>query len=251
MKETVIAIPQMGNDLFRRYMKGKYVKSLQRSGAHVRWIEPPQDVLEYPADIPFSSGILSEYLTQALSCDGLLLPGGADLDPELYHQARSEKTGKPNRFRDIAEPELLRAFLASGKPIFCICRGIQMLNVYFGGDLFQDIKDTQKYRHMDFFSRAKSSHPVDIVQGTRLYDAFRQTTLPVNSMHHQAICHVGSGLIVSAKSGDGFVEGVEVKDYGFCVGVQWHPEHMSAKDPRQQALFDAFVAACQKVGSNS
>lgn len=252
MKKIVIAMPQMGNDLFRRYMKGKYVKSLNRSGASVLWIEPKlanvSDLPEHSAQVTVAgqTDAVPSYVAQALECDGLLLPGGADLDPALYHQERSEKTGKPNTLRDTAEPELLSAFLSSGKPILGICRGIQMLNTYFGGTLFQDIKDVQNCQHMDFLSRARFTHPVSIEEGTHLFEIFRQSSVPVNSMHHQAIDKVGDGLIVSAKSADGFVEGIELKDYGFCVGVQWHPEHMSAKSPAQQALFDAFVAACKK-----
>lgn len=230
MKQVIIAMPQMGNDLFRRYMKSKYVSSLKRAGASVRWIEPEKN---------------PDYIHQAVSCDGLLLPGGADVSPELYHQARSEKTGKPNPIRDQAEPELLRAFLSSGKPVLGICRGIQIMNVFFGGNLLQDIKETQKYKHMDFFSRSGSSHPVSITEGTQLYRIVGQNSVCVNSMHHQAIDHVGKDLIVSAVSSDGFIEAVELENYKFCMGVQWHPEHMSAGSKQQQALFDAFVGACQ------
>lgn len=70
--------------------------------------------------------------------------------------------------------------------------------------------------------------------------------IAVNSIHHQAIDKLGDGLVVSAKSTDGFVEGIELKDYRFCAGVQWHPEHMSARNTAQQALFDAFVKACKE-----
>ena len=233
MKEIIIAMPQMGNSLFRKYMKSKYAQSLNRSGAKVRWIE-----LE---DNP-------NFIQEALECDGLLLPGGADLAPEMYHQTRSEKTGKPNLLRDQTEPKLLEAFLSAGKPILGICRGVQLMNVYFGGTLVQDIKDKQKYRHADFFSRARSTHPVEIKEGTRLFDLLGQprTSINVNSIHHQAVDQVGEGLTVCAISEDGFVEGIEKSDALFCVGVQWHPEHMSAKNSRQQALFDAFVRSCRE-----
>ena len=241
MSQITIAIPQMGNDLFRRYMKGKYVQSLRRSGADVCWIE-----LENP----------DEAVRLAASCDGLLLPGGADVEPSLYGQTRSDKTGRPNAVRDRAEPKLLAAFLDMGKPVLGICRGVQMMNVSFGGTLFQDIKDKQTYKHSDFFSRARSCHPVEVITGTKLFDCMNDAgawkpgtasaKIAVNSIHHQAIDKLGDGLVVSAKSTDGFVEGIELKDYRFCAGVQWHPEHMSARNTAQQALFDAFVKACKE-----
>ena len=228
---VTIAIPQMGNSLFRKYMKSKYAKSLERSGAVTRWIEL-EDV--------------DEAVRRTLECDGLLLPGGADIAPELYGQTPDPKTGKPNQIRDGAEPRILEAFLATGRPILGICRGIQMINVYFKGTLHQDIKDSQTFRHMDFFSRAHTTHPVTIRPDTLLAGCLGSTQLDVNSMHHQAIDRVGEGLIATAATPDGFVEGIELSGHPFCLGVQWHPEHMSARYPAQQQLFDCFVKACEE-----
>ena len=225
----VIAIPQMGTDLFRKYMKSKYVQSLERAGAQVLWIELDD---------------MDKAIEEALGCDGLLLPGGADIDPKLYGQTASEKCGKPNEKRDAAEPKILEAFLKTDKPIFGICRGVQLLNVYMGGTLLQDIRDTQKYKHSDFLSRAKSIHPISIEKGSRLYDILGAETAQVNSLHHQAIDKVGDGLKVTAKCGDGFVEALELEGHPFCVAVQWHPEHMSKKSEEQRKLFSAFVSAC-------
>ena len=225
----VIAIPQMGNDLFRKYMKSKYVQSLERAGAQALWIE---------------LGDMDKAIAAAVNCDGLLLPGGADIAPGMYGQAASEKCGKPNEARDSAEPKILEAFLETGKPVLGICRGVQLLNVYFGGTLLQDIRDRQKYNHSDFFTRAKSAHPVNIEKGSKLYEIFGAEAVEVNSLHHQAIDKIGDGLRLTAKSGDGFVEALELEKYPFCVAVQWHPEHMSKKSAEQRKLFSAFVAAC-------
>lgn len=225
----VIAIPQMGTDLFRKYMKSKYVQSLERAGAQVLWVELDD---------------MDKAIEEALGCDGLLLPGGADIDPKLYGQTASEKCGKPNEKRDAAEPKILEAFLKTNKPILGICRGVQLLNVYLGGTLLQDIKETQKYKHSDFLSRAKTAHPISIEKGSKLYDILGTETAQVNSLHHQAIDKVGNGLKVTAKSGDGFVEALELEGYPFCVAVQWHPEHMSKKSEEQRKLFSAFVSAC-------
>lgn len=227
--KPVIGIPQMGQDLFRQYMKRKYVQSLVRAGAQVRWIE-----LADP----------NKAVSELLECDGLLLPGGADVNPKLYGQEPSEKCGKPNTLRDNAERKMLEAFLPTGKPVFCICRGVQLLNVFCGGTLHQDISLTQVSRHSDFLSRNKGIHPVKISAHTKLAQIMKEETLMVNSLHHQAADRIGSGLTVSAVSDDGFTEALELSGHPFCIGVQWHPEHMSKKSAVQQGLFDAFVHAC-------
>lgn len=229
--KPIVGIPQMGQDLFRKYMKGKYVRSLERAGAQVRWIE-----LEDP----------DRAVSQLLECDGLLLPGGADVNPALYGQEPSEKCGKPNDLRDVAEMKMLEAFLPTKKPVFCICRGVQLLNVFFGGTLYQDISLTQVSRHSDFPSRSKGIHRIKLYPHTALSRILEEDTLLVNSLHHQAADQVGLGLTVSAVSEDGFIEALEVRYHPFCIGVQWHPEHMSKKSAVQQSLFDAFVRACEE-----
>lgn len=225
----VIGIPQMGTDLFRRYMKSKYVRSLHDAGGQVRWIEltDPEDAIR-----------------QVMECDGLLLPGGADVNPVLYGQEPSEKCGRPNALRDEMEMKMLEAFLPTNKPILCICRGVQLLNVYFGGTLYQDISQNQVYKHSDFRARKKGAHRVKLYPRTWLRKIFDEEWIGVNSMHHQAVDRIGPGLTVSAVSEDGYVEGLEVFLHPFCVGVQWHPEHMSKTDERQQMLFQYFVEAC-------
>ena len=228
----VIAIPQMGNDLFRKYMKSKYVRSLRRAGAQVRWIELTD---------------LDKAIAEVRACDGLLLPGGADVNPRLYGHAPSEKCGKPNTLRDTGEMELLTAFLPTGKPILGICRGVQLMNVFFGGTLHQDIKDTQKCNHSDFRGKNRGNHAVTLTPGTKLAEIFGAETLIVNSLHHQAADIPGKDLSVSAISEDGFIEGLEHQTHPFCLGVQWHPEHMSHASEAQRKLFRAFVDACGKT----
>ncbi len=225
-----IAIPQMGNDLFRKYMKSKYQKSLEAAGAAAVWIE--LDSIE-------------KAVSEALACDGLLLPGGADVNPSLYGEEKSIKCGNPNELRDRFEPQILKDFLETGKPILGICRGAQIINVYFGGTLFQDIKDTQKVKHSDFFGRAKSTHSIDICEDSLLFEIIKSKKCGVNSIHHQAINKVGEDLTVVAVSEDGFTEAVENKAYGFCLAIQWHPEHMAKKDEAQMKIFSSFVRACE------
>ena len=228
--KPVIAIPQMGTDLFRKYMKSKYVKSLERAGATVRWVELDDT---------------EKAIGEALSCDGLLLPGGADIDPILYGREREEKCGKPNELRDKNEFQIFGTFVETKKPILCICRGFQLLNTVYGGTLYQDIADIKKCSHSDFLKRAKSIHKVSVAKDTKLYGIFGKSEVGVNSLHHQAVESVGENLVVSAVSEDGFVEALELKEHPFCIGVQWHPEHMSKKDALQQKLFDEFIKNCK------
>ena len=228
--KPVIGIPQMGNDLFRKYMKSKYVQGLVRAGAEVRWIEL-EDPEKAAAEIP--------------ECDGLLLPGGADVAPSLYGQTPTEKCGKPHLLRDAAEPKMLEAFLATGKPVLGICRGSQMMNVCLGGTLHQDIGHIATCKHADFGGKNKGTHQVTVVPGTKLAAILGEGEVLVNSLHHQAIDVVAPGLTVSATSPEGIVEAVEKTDHPFCLAVQWHPEHMCRKIPLQQKLFDAFVEACK------
>lgn len=225
-----IAVPQMGTDLFRKYMKSKYVKSLERAGATVRWIELDDT---------------EKAIKEVLSCDGLLLPGGADIDPILYGREREEKCGKPNELRDKNEFQIFGTFVETKKPVLCICRGFQLLNTVYGGTLYQDIADIKKCSHSDFLKRAKAVHKVSVAKDTKLYGIFGKSELGVNSLHHQAVENIGVNLIVSAVSEDGFVEALELKEHPFCIGVQWHPEHMSKKDALQQKLFDEFIKNCK------
>lgn len=228
---VTIAMPQMGHDLFRVYMKSKYVQSLRRAGARVVWISLKDN---------------PHVVEDALKCDGLLLPGGADVAPALYGETPEEHCGKPHLLRDTWEPKLLDAFLKADKPVLGICRGMQLMNVTLGGTLHQHIVPMQMVSHMDFAHRGSHTHKIELRDGTKLGSIFSSNTMMVNSMHHQAVKELGKGLVVSAVSEDGFVEGIELADNPFCLAVQWHPEHMSQRNQEQRKLFQAFVDACRK-----
>lgn len=228
---VVIGIPQMGTDLFRKYMKAHYAASIKRAGGQAKWIE-----LDDP----------ERAVKEALECDGLLLPGGADVEPALYGEKKSEKCGKTNEVRDTAESMIFPAFLKTGKPIFGICRGSQMMNVLCGGTLHQDISDIQKYSHTAYLKKGFSAHKVTVKKGTHLYEILGRDEIGVNSLHHQAVKTVGETLVAAAVSSDGIVEAVEMPGHPFCLAVQWHPEFLSRKYSLQQKLFDEFISACKK-----
>ena len=225
---VVIAMPRMSTDPEPTVAQSKYIESLARAGAGMRWVE-----LNDP----------EQAVQDALTCDGLLLPGGGDMDPKFYGQERLPACGEPNLLRDAAEPLLLRAFLAADKPVLGICRGIQVLNAVLGGDLYQDIKPLEHLPHNGHWAKV---HTVTVRRGTLLSSILRQDTVLVNSQHHQAVDRVAPGFTLAALSEDGIVEAIEKPDARFCLGVQWHPEWLSDADPAMQRLFDAFVNACSK-----
>jgi putative glutamine amidotransferase len=174
------------------------------------------------------------------------MTGGDDIDPSRYGMERDPKCGKSNPLQDSGELAMLETFVKTGKPILCVCRGQQLMNVFCGGTLHQDITGFQKCSHSDFASRARWTHQVEILPGTRLESILGEGKCRVNSIHHQAVANPAPGLTVSAVSEDGIVEGLEKPDHPFFLGVQWHPEHMSRVDLRQRRIFDAFVQACGK-----
>ncbi len=225
---VVIAMPRMSTDPEPTVAQSKYIESLARAGARMRWVE-----LSDP----------EQAVQDALTCDGLLLPGGGDMDPKFYGQERIPACGEPNLLRDAAEPLLLRAFLAADKPVLGICRGIQVMNAVLGGDLYQDIKPFEHLPHNDHWAKV---HTVTVRRGTLLSRILGQDTVLVNSQHHQAVDRVAPGFTLAALSEDGIVEAIEKPDARFCLGVQWHPEWLSDADPAMQGLFDAFVNACSK-----
>ena len=225
---VVIAMPRMSTDPEPTVAQSKYMESLARAGAEMRWVE-----LSDP----------EQAVQDALTCDGLLLPGGGDMDPKFYGQVRIPACGEPNLLRDAAEPLLLRAFLAADKPVLGICRGIQVMNAVLGGDLYQDIKPFEHLPHNGHWAKV---HTVTVRRGTLLSRILGQDTVLVNSQHHQAVDRVAPGFTLAALSEDGIVEAIEKPDAGFCLGVQWHPEWLSDADPAMQGLFDAFVNACSK-----
>lgn len=225
---VVIAMPRMSTDPEPTVAQSKYIESLARAGAGMRWVD-----LSDP----------EQAVQDALTCDGLLLPGGGDMDPKFYGQARIPACGEPNLLRDAAEPLLLRAFLAADKPVLGICRGIQVMNAALGGDLYQDIKPFEHLPHNGHWAKV---HTVTVRRGTLLSRILGQDTVLVNSQHHQAVDRVAPGFTLAALSEDGIVEAIEKPDARFCLGVQWHPEWLSDADPAMQGLFDAFVNACSK-----
>jgi putative glutamine amidotransferase len=178
------------------------------------------------------------------AADGLLLTGGEDVDPARYSAPRHPTVTGVSVERDATEIALLESAYNRRKPVLAICRGIQLMNVAFGGTLIQDIPSERPDavpHDSDHSQRAARVHDVRVEAGTRLARALGVAELKVNSFHHQAPDRVGTPLRATAWSPDGIVEGLEWTDEDWwAVGVQWHPEEL---DGRWEAgLFAAFVS---------
>jgi putative glutamine amidotransferase len=210
-----------------------YINAIQKAGG-------------IPLAIPI--GIDQVQVKSLLSrLDGLLLTGGGDIDPRTFKGASHPKVYGISSERDALEFYLLEAAVSLNKPFLAICRGIQVLNVAFGGDLYTHIQDqvekSLKHDWFPKFPRDKIAHTVRLIPGSKLHRIFETDKIRVNSLHHQGIKTVGEGLKATAFAPDGLVEGLEVDGAGFAIGVQWHPECLP-EDEKSARLFKAFVNAC-------
>jgi putative glutamine amidotransferase len=221
----------------RAYVNSSYLRAVQQAGG-VPVPLPPQ---------------LDDDALEALASrlDGLLLTGGGDLDPLAYGEPRHPTVYDVSPARDRLESSAARRCMAEGKPILAICRGIQLLNVAFGGSLYQDVATDPgtKIKHDQTGPRDKLTHPVKVTPGSLLARVLESEALQVNSMHHQAVKALGKNLVAVAHAPDQIIEGIELNDSSpdrFVLGVQWHPEELVSKDSAARNLFSAFVSACRR-----
>jgi putative glutamine amidotransferase len=171
--------------------------------------------------------------------DGIVLPGGADVDPAEYGEARGPKTDVVEEL-DRLELAVANWAIHSDVPTLGICRGQQLLNVAMGGSLIQHVDD-----HRQPGDRTVVTHQLRLTPGSRLAEVFGSTEVEVNTMHHQAVKAVADGLEAVAWSADGTIEGMESHDHPWLLMVQYHPEELVAFHEPSQRLFSAFIAACQ------
>lgn len=185
--------------------------------------------------------------------DGMFLPGGVDMDPASYGCDRHDLCGRTDPPRDTVELMFARWALEDGKPMLGVCRGMQVINVAAGGNLVQDCGELYpgSIKH-DYFpgagwARDHLAHPVRVAEGSRLHEAFGVTEQVVNSMHHQGLCDLGSGLVATAWASDGLVEAVEtVREDHWVVGLQWHPEMLIDHHVGTRRLFESFIEAANQ-----
>lgn len=183
---------------------------------------------------------IAEYLEMV---DGVLFTGGADIRAKYYRQKQHHTTSPSGLERDGFELKLLRAVLKLKKPVFCICRGHQVLNTYLKGTLYQDLSlfPAATLAHSDSNQTAKVFHEVELVKESLLFDIIKRGKITVNSSHHQFVKDLGKGLRASAAAPDGVLEGMELANYPFLISVQWHPERIWDYS-HSRKLFRAFIS---------
>jgi putative glutamine amidotransferase len=175
-------------------------------------------------------------LPYARKIDGLLIPGGADLNPRYYHEEMSRGVRPVSEKRSDFEISLLKEVMRFRKPVLGICYGMQLINVVFGGTLYQDIESDAKVE----ISHKKDYHMIVITENRLL----KEGRFSVNSIHHQAIRKLGRHLSAFAYSTDKLIEGFYREDYPFLMGIQWHPERLP-ENKLSTDLFESFVKAAR------
>ncbi|MEI7770525.1 MAG: gamma-glutamyl-gamma-aminobutyrate hydrolase family protein [Chloroflexales bacterium] len=185
-------------------------------------------------------------------CDGILLPGGDDVDPAYFGEEPHEHLGDVDRQRDEVEIALARWTREDKKPLLGICRGIQVINVAFGGTLYQDIP-SQLPGSSDHRANVKVSqwdlltHSIALAPDSWLAEHLSTDEVMGNTMHHQSVKEPAPGMRVVGRAPDGVIEALEGTGQQLVVAVQCHPEHLwSSAETRWLRVFEAFVAACYR-----
>ncbi len=215
------------------------------------WMLPGyMKAIEKCAGLPIMSPLSEDEaeLGQAFNmCDGILFTGGHDVSPSVYGEHIKETCGTICPTRDRMEGIILDLCLEKDKPFLGICRGIQFINAYLGGSLYQDLPseyDSTVDHHMEP-PYDQSAHEVEIFKDSCLAGIIGEGIHEVNSYHHQAVKELSDKVMSSAVSEDGLVEAIEIPDKKFAVAVQWHPEFSYENNTDSVELMTAFVEACR------
>ena len=209
----------------------------------LRMSEPDVDV--FVIDQTWNHNKVDEIIQ---GCDGIMMPGGEDVNPDMYGEERREKTEEPNFLRDQLDRVVFQSVIKHDVPFLGVCRSIQSANVYFGGTLYQDLKDEYENacegQFWDWKIISNINHKVTITDGP-LADIYGKRELDVNSAHHQGVKDVAKDLKVCAVAEDGLVEGLWLEGPTLFLTVQWHPEDL-VWHPDHRLLFDYFTKVCRE-----
>ena len=233
MKKPIIGVtPSVDEEHHRCLVQPGYLESIDRAGG-------------LPLMLPLTDR--EEDIARFVEiCDGFLFVGGPDIEPWRYGQELLPECGPQNKERDAMEWKLMEAALAADKPIFGVCRGIQVLNTVLGGTLYQDIPSqykTELCHSMPEPPYNRTAHLFRVVEGTPL--AKLPCAEGINSRHHQAILDLAPGLEIMAYSSDGIIEAAWMPGKRFVWAVQWHPEAFWEEEGLNIELFRAFVEAAK------
>jgi putative glutamine amidotransferase len=233
--QTLEAIP--GKMPLCWVMGQRYVRVLTEAGA-------------LPLLLPLLIGDEATLRQMYEQLDAVFLTGGVDVDPGVYGEDRHERCDRSDPARDWTEIHLIRWALADGKPIFGVCRGIQVINVACGGSLYQHVPEQlpRGIKHDCFptttpYTRDYLAHAVAVDPASRLGRVLGAPRVQVNSMHHQGIKRLAPDLRPSAHAPDGLIEGVEGRTGQYLIGVQWHPEELTERHAPMRRLFTDFIEA--------
>lgn len=213
------------------YPRQFYVEAVRNAGAT-------------PLLLPISDENPQKYLP---ILDGVILSGGSDVGARYFNEEPLRGGGRVYPERDKFELSLARDCVAGHKPLLGICRGMQVLNIAAGGDIYQDLH-TQLSGTLDHSQKAprySTWHSIKVIAGSRLERIWGVEECLVNSFHHQAVRTVAPGFKVAAIAKDGVIEAIELDNNSFSLGVQWHPEAL-VEDEFSRKIFQEFIKACSK-----
>lgn len=252
MKKPLIGItPQYDYDRNRVWIGPNYLDAIRAAGG-------------VPILLPLNID-KDELAVVANACDGFLFSGGPDISPFRFGEETIKQCGVIVPERDLMEENLFSLTMETDKPILGICRGIQVLNVFLGGTIYQDISTQFKPKwqfpittvdgapgslpniqlsHSQESGNTVLTHSINVEEDSLLYDIVSKDTIFVNSFHHQAIKDLAPSLKLAATSPDSLIEAVYLPEKPFFLGVQWHPEHLFRTSDDAFNLFKAFINAC-------
>lgn len=207
------------------------------------------DSVEIAGGIPICLPNASEEHVDALldRVDGIILIGGEDMDPDLFGEEPHQNIGRVVRKRDDSDLLFMKRAFERDMPILGVCRGMQIMNVFFGGTIIQDIPTQVEdaIGHKQQSKRGALAHNVEVLT-PKMKEIFEENEFRVNTYHHQAVGKLGEGLVLSGVAKDGVIEAMEHEDHPYCISVQWHPEELSPLgNIHAQRLFKSFVEACK------
>lgn len=233
MKPIIAITPEVDENAVTR-LNNTYIKAIEIAGG-------------IPFVIPYTAS--EETISTLLdACDGVIFSGGADVDPKRYGEEAKDTCGKIQYLRDELEFTALKIALEKNKPILAICRGSQLLNAFLGGTLYQDIPTERpsEISHKQDEPYSSPSHLIRINENTPLSALIGADTMLGNSMHHQAIKKLASGLEVMAVADDGLIEATYLPGYRYLRAYQWHPERLVEVNEHNKMIIEDFIAACRE-----
>ena len=233
-KPIIGMVPSITDDLRSYTLYVRYAKAIEIAGG-------------IPLALPYVS--CEKDLKAVLDkCDGILLPGGDDVDPAYFNEEVLNDTVTLTQERDKFELPLIKLAAEMKKPLLAICRGIQIVNVAFGGDLFQDLPTQLNVKHHPAGRSDYKGHNVILKDGSYLAELLGAQRVFTNSYHHQAIRRVPECLtVIGTCEDDGVIEALVMENHPYFVCVQWHPEITIGSDEPSRKLFDDFIKHCKMV----